>query len=145
MHQPPLTDRIIGYERIYQDIVERFGDDNAFRFFNHHREIVLQPLGFSLVQQMVDHLLMAKNATRMGARDMFYAQAMTYNQAALEVLGVPVPTIAEEEEGYRDLDLLRVADESYMGDFTLTPLAIVGKVMEAVETVKTQGLQKEED
>lgn len=140
----PLTDRIIGYERIYQDVVERFGDDNAFRFFNHHREIVLRPLGLSLVQQMVDYMLMAKSANRVSTRDLFYAQAMAFAQAATEVLGVPVPTVEEEDEGYLDLDLLNVAHTAYMGDFTITPPAIVATVMEAVDTVKTHGLQKEE-
>lgn len=140
----PTTTPSIGYEKIYEHVVERFGGDNAYNFFNHHAEIVLHPLGFSLVQQMVDYLLMAKAARRVSARDLFYAQAMTLSQAASEVLGIPVPTQQEEDEGYLDLDILRVADHAYMGDFTITPPAIVGAVMEAVDNVKKNGLQKEE-
>lgn len=139
----PLTDQIVGYERIYEDVCERFGGDNAFRFFNHHAELVVRPLGRSLVEQMVDHLLMAKSAHRVSARDLFYAQAGAYSQAAAEVLGIPTPTVAEEEEGYVDLDLLRVADDLWRRSSTIIPEMIVDEVMQAVDNVKAHGLPKE--
>ena len=139
----PSTDRPVSYETIYQHIVARYGDDNTFAFFNQHEDSVRQRMGLKLLEQMVEALLIAKNARLKSGQDLFYAQAMTFAEAAAYVLDVPLITTEQEEEGYSDLDLLRVADDAFMGDFTIQPPMIVASVIEAVVNLKRNGFQKE--
>lgn len=144
MAYKPLPEKIVDYETIYEHVVNRFGGDNAFNFFNHHARAVGRRLGHTLVQDMVSTLLAAKRANRVSGRDVLYAQAAAYSDAAVHVLGVPMPTSEEQDEGYVVPDLLRVADALYMGDFSVRPETLVVAVMEAADDLIANGLQKEE-
>lgn len=140
----PLTDRIIGYERIYQDVVERFGDDNAFRFFNHHETMVRGNVGRAILFKMIAALLDAKSSRTKGGADLFYAQAIVFSEVAAEVFEIPSLTREQDEDGYIGVDLLRVADDAYMGDFTLSNSSILPLVMQAIDDFKTNGFKQEE-
>ncbi len=144
MTDESLTKKIVGYEKIYEHIVDRFGGDSAFEFFNHHERSVRQRIGDNLIKQMVVALVSAKNARQVSGRDHFYAQAMALSEAAAEVFEIPAVTDEQEDAGYLDVDLLRVADDAYMGDFTVTGSEIVNLVRQAVDDFQINGFQKEE-
>jgi hypothetical protein len=139
----PLTERPVSYETIYQHIVARYGDDNTFAFFNQHEDAVRQRMGLKLLEQMVEAMVISKRARLRSGQDMFYAQAMAFAESAAYVLEIPLITDEQEEEGYSDLDLLRIADDAFMGDFTIQPPMIVASVIEVIVNFKRNGFQKE--
>jgi hypothetical protein len=141
----PLTERLVSYETIYQHIVTRYGGDNTYAFFTQHEDAVRQRLGLDLLKQMVDAMINSKHARLKSGADIFYAQAMAFAEAAAQVLEIPLITEEQEDEGYSDLDLLRIADDAFMGDFAILPPMIVALVIEAIVNVKRNGFQKENE